>query len=177
LNAIPRLIIYPSIILFEPPFTTIRTALNLKSLIKRVVNKRKEDETNHKLNYKESTDSLTNMIHATDEGNIKFTHDELISNCNMLFTAGYESTSTTMQWALFFLIKYPEVQRKLREEANEIFEKYGQNIEYNTYLDNFKYTKNFISEILRHKRTWTGRSVLKDYTYNGVKYKKGISCF
>jgi len=66
LGAIPGMIIYGTTLLFLPPFRLIRLALSYKSLIKKVVNQRIEDEKNFKLNYKQSTDFLTRSIHATD---------------------------------------------------------------------------------------------------------------
>jgi hypothetical protein len=35
---------------------------------------------------------------------------------SLLLIAGHETTSSSTSWALFALMKYPEVQRKLREE-------------------------------------------------------------
>ena len=37
-----------------------------------------------------------------------------------LFFAGNDTTSTTLQWAMLYLVKYPQVQRKMREELDSV---------------------------------------------------------
>ena len=37
-----------------------------------------------------------------------------------LFTAGAETTSTTLTWALINLINYPEVQKKVHDEIDNV---------------------------------------------------------
>ena len=39
-----------------------------------------------------------------------------------LITAGGETSSTTLLWAILFLIKYPDVQRKCRDEIRNVSE-------------------------------------------------------
>ena len=48
-----------------------------------------------------------------------------------LFTAGTETTSTTLHWGLLYLIRTPNVQRKCREEilqvaANTFYLEFGE---------------------------------------------------
>jgi cytochrome P450 len=37
-----------------------------------------------------------------------------------LFAAGAETTSTTILWCVFFLAKFPEIQKKLQAEIDSI---------------------------------------------------------
>lgn len=36
-----------------------------------------------------------------------------------LFVAGSETTSTTLRWALLYMVKYPEIQGKSTDQADE----------------------------------------------------------
>ena len=36
-----------------------------------------------------------------------------------LFLAGSETTSTTLDWALLYMIEYPEIQRKCQKEIEQ----------------------------------------------------------
>ncbi|XP_069461879.1 cytochrome P450 2K6-like [Ambystoma mexicanum] len=48
-------------------------------------------------------------------------HDEnLTSLVSHLFAAGMETTSTTLQWGLLLMIKYPEIQEKVQKEIDAV---------------------------------------------------------
>lgn len=47
---------------------------------------------------------------------VKLTKDEMIGHMNILLLAGYETTTTSMAWALIRLCQQPEKQRRLRDE-------------------------------------------------------------
>ncbi|KAJ2934733.1 hypothetical protein H1R20_g2374, partial [Candolleomyces eurysporus] len=53
-------------------------------------------------------------------GGLTMTPDEVLAQMNTLFFAGYETTSTSLTWALIELSRHPEVQAKLREELNQL---------------------------------------------------------
>jgi cytochrome P450 len=52
-----------------------------------------------------------------------FTEHQIISVCADLFTAGTETTASTVGFALRYLIKYPEIQDKVREELHRVIGK------------------------------------------------------
>ncbi|KAG9098413.1 hypothetical protein FS749_003865 [Ceratobasidium sp. UAMH 11750] len=64
-------------------------------------------------------DLLTLLIKSNmayeNEGQ-RMTDDEVLSQISTFLVAGHETTSTSTTWALYALTKYPEVQRKLRQE-------------------------------------------------------------
>ena len=37
-----------------------------------------------------------------------------------LFLAGSETTSTTLNWAVLYMVRYPEVQAKIQEELDTV---------------------------------------------------------
>uniref|UniRef100_A0A8D0CE54 Cytochrome P450 n=1 Tax=Salvator merianae TaxID=96440 RepID=A0A8D0CE54_SALMN len=52
-----------------------------------------------------------------------FNYDRLYGMIVELFGAGTETVTTTLRWALVYLSLYPEVQRKVQEEINEVIGK------------------------------------------------------
>ncbi|XP_054247361.1 cytochrome P450 2K4-like [Indicator indicator] len=51
-----------------------------------------------------------------------FSNGNLLFSTLDLFAAGSETTSTTMRWGLLLMMKYPEIQRKIQEEMNQVIE-------------------------------------------------------
>ncbi|XP_018525658.1 cytochrome P450 2J4 [Lates calcarifer] len=54
------------------------------------------------------------------ESDLGFTETNLALCSLDLFLAGTETTSTTLQWALVYLIKYPDVQEKVQAEIDRV---------------------------------------------------------
>ncbi|XP_062411729.1 cytochrome P450 2J2-like [Sardina pilchardus] len=71
-----------------------------------------------------------------------------LSICTLdLFVAGSETTSTTMYWALLYMINYPEIQRKVQEELDRVV---GSSRQPSTAdRENLPYTNAVIHEIQR----------------------------
>ncbi|KAG2200780.1 hypothetical protein INT46_002171 [Mucor plumbeus] len=66
-------------------------------------------------------DVLTLLIESEQRGEGALTDEELRSNLNILFLAGHDTTSNALSFALFYLAKYPEMQKLAREEVLSIF--------------------------------------------------------
>nr|CAH7728527.1 unnamed protein product [Callosobruchus chinensis] len=67
-------------------------------------------------------------------------NDELTTHCLTFFAAGFETSATTMTFALYELAKNQEIQDKLREEILSTLKRHGGNMTYEamneiTYLD------------------------------------------
>ncbi|XP_043945459.1 cytochrome P450 2K4-like [Protopterus annectens] len=49
-----------------------------------------------------------------------FDEENLLVSTLNLFGAGLETTSSSLQWAFLMMIKYPEIQKKVQEEVDEV---------------------------------------------------------
>ncbi|XP_055856026.1 uncharacterized protein LOC129919200 [Episyrphus balteatus] len=78
----------------------------------------------------------------------KLTDEVLIAQAAVFFTAGFETTSSTISFGLYELSKKQEVQTRLREEIKEFLEKNGGNITYDA-LQEMEYLNMVTLEILR----------------------------
>lgn len=62
-----------------------------------------------------STDDLMDgLIQLKDDEGNQLSDTEILDNIVSLVVAGYESTSLSIMWALYYLPKYPNVLQKLR---------------------------------------------------------------
>ncbi|GMS91259.1 hypothetical protein PENTCL1PPCAC_13434 [Pristionchus entomophagus] len=65
----------------------------------------------------------TNFVHAYKQrmsSNAYLDQDNLIATCADFFSAGQETTTTTLRWATLFLAKNQQAQDKLREEVHRV---------------------------------------------------------
>lgn len=76
------------------------------------------------------------------------TKGEALSQCIMFFLAGRDTSSTLLAHAIYMLALHPEVQAKLRKEADECFEKHGGELTLDV-VAKLKYLHGVVSETLR----------------------------
>jgi cytochrome P450 family 6 len=95
---------------------------------------------------------LKNNKLAEDEG---YKHDgntlsieEIAAQSFVFFIAGFETSSTTMTFALYEFSKHPELQDKVREEVNTVLAKHEGKITYDA-IQEMKYMDQVINETLR----------------------------
>ncbi|KAF7283050.1 hypothetical protein GWI33_001526, partial [Rhynchophorus ferrugineus] len=74
--------------------------------------------------------------------------EELAGQVLLFFTAGFETSSTTMSFALLQLTQYPDIQEKMREEARRIFKKFGGKFTYEG-VQEMNYIECVVKETLR----------------------------
>ncbi|XP_060086961.1 cytochrome P450 2K6-like [Heteronotia binoei] len=81
------------------------------------------------------------------EQNNRFFHNEnLKSIVANLFGAAVETTSSTLRWSMLFMMKYPEIQRKVQDEMTKVIGSAQPRIEHRAKLP---YTDAVIHEVQR----------------------------
>uniref|UniRef100_A0A671VXC9 Cytochrome P450, family 2, subfamily N, polypeptide 13 n=1 Tax=Sparus aurata TaxID=8175 RepID=A0A671VXC9_SPAAU len=127
-------------------------------------------------NPRDYIDSFIIEMEKHKESELGFNETNL-GMCSLdLFLAGTETTSTTLLWALVYLIKYPDVQEKVHAEIDRVI---GQN-RLPTMADrpNLPYTDAVIHEIQRIGNIvpFNGpRMAAKDTTLGGYYIPKGTT--
>nr|UOV22656.1 cytochrome P450 6a23 [Epicauta chinensis] len=94
----------------------------------------------------------------------RLTVDELAAQCFIFFLAGFETSSTTMTFALYELARQPRIQQKLRKEINDVLQKHNNQITYDAIKD-MKYMNQVIKETLRKypPLPFVTRQCVRDY--------------
>ncbi|XP_067125834.1 cytochrome P450 3A24-like [Centruroides vittatus] len=122
-------------------------------------------------------DLLQRIIDAEDESNreIKKLSDRIvIANAMMFMAAGYDTTSSTLQWCIYHLACNPEIQQKVNEEIkSNVLD--DENVQY-ADLGSFQLLNQVISETLRlHPLTSVvvNRLCSDDYRYKDITIPKG----
>lgn len=64
------------------------------------------------------------------EGEEKLTPDEIAAQCFIFFIAGHETSANTTSFALYNLVKHPEIQERLREEIKNTVAKHDDKVTY-----------------------------------------------
>ena len=70
-------------------------------------------------------DFLDILISARDEEGVGLTDLEIRNEVDTFLFAGHDTTASGLSWILYALAKYPEHQRKVQEEVDEIFAEKG----------------------------------------------------
>ncbi|XP_051155406.1 cytochrome P450 6k1-like [Leptopilina boulardi] len=167
-----------------PDYTTLfgfrfflKSAANFfRTAFQDILDERKKSKLNR-------NDFIDLMIQLRDNENnnlnsnlFKFQGDNLLAQALTLFAAGYDTSSSTMSFALFELAKNQEMQLKLRAEINEAIKKNNGQITYEITSD-LEYLDMFISEILRMYPTlpFVDRKTTKNYKIEktGLVIEKG----
>ncbi|CAH0549080.1 unnamed protein product [Brassicogethes aeneus] len=81
------------------------------------------------------------------DGN-SLTFNEIAAQCVIFFLAGFDTSSTTMTFALYNMSRNQEVQEKVRDEINRVLAKHGGEITYEA-LNDMHYMGQVIEETLR----------------------------
>jgi len=116
-----------------------------------------------------TTDKSSSFYKKTGEANIQRTIMDL-------FGAGSETTSQILTFAVNYMIRFPEIQKKIHEEIDEVVGSRGVLLE---DRPNMPYTDAFIHEVLRHSCvTYTSpHSTSEDVVFHGYNIPAGTSVY
>ena len=60
------------------------------------------------------------VCESDEERNTLLSDDHFVTAIEDMFAAGYETTSTTMKWAIAFLVHYPKYQEDIQRQLDEV---------------------------------------------------------
>lgn len=125
-------------------------------------------------------DSLLQLKNEdADDTHFRFEGDTLLAQAAIFFVAGRETSITTMTYALCELAKYPEMQRRAREEILEKIQT-ANGVTYEA-VNNMKYLHQVINETLRlyPSAPILDRTPIEDYTLpnTNITIEKGTPTY
>ncbi|KAF6817219.1 bifunctional p-450:NADPH-p450 reductase [Colletotrichum musicola] len=112
-------------------------------------------------------DILTAMLNTTDTiTGRKMTDESIIDNLITFLVAGHETTAATFTFTMYWLVKRPEVYRKVQEEIDQVVGDGPIRVE---HVSKLKYLSAVIRETLRHSAPIPAfaREAIKDEIIGG----------
>ncbi|CAM5086801.1 unnamed protein product, partial [Natator depressus] len=107
--------------LFGAPKTVLRNVDELNAFLEKFFKEHRQDFNENNLTgfvdaflMKQQQESRNSHTH--------FHNENLLFSTLDLFAAGTETTSTTVRWGLLMMMKYPEIQRRIQEEIDQVIE-------------------------------------------------------
>ncbi|XP_058460161.1 probable cytochrome P450 6a14 [Malaya genurostris] len=111
-------------------------------------NVQRNDFLNLLIQIKNNVALVDNPEETVDETEMGLTVDEMAAQCFVFFIAGFETSSTTMNFCLYELAKNPDIQEKLRHEIESAITRNDGKITYDLVME-MQYLDNVINETLR----------------------------
>lgn len=91
---------------------------------------------------------LIDMNENSKDNEKPFSLDEIVANTILFFIAGFDTSSSVMNFSLYQLARNPEIQEKTREEIKNVLQKHGGEITYEAIQD-MTYLMQVMDETMR----------------------------
>jgi cytochrome P450/nitrite reductase/ring-hydroxylating ferredoxin subunit len=128
---------------------------------------------------KERPQNLLQALLAAQAGeDIELSDLEIYGNVFTYLLAGEDTTANSMAWMMYFMAKYPEVQRKMQAEADSVLMGAATVTEYEQ-ISELRYIEAVAHETMRFKpvATFLALQALKDVTVNHLQIPQGTPIF
>ncbi|XP_049628644.1 cytochrome P450 4V2-like [Suncus etruscus] len=114
------------------------------------------------------------LLKITDDKGNKLNHQDIREEVDTFMFEGHDTTAAALNWSLYLLGSYPEVQKKVDKELEEVFGKSDRPVTMED-LRKFKYLECVIKETLRlfPSVPLFGRKLSEDCEIAGYKLSKG----
>ena len=123
------------------------------------------------------TDMLQTMLTVRDEEGIGMTDVEIREQVDTFLFAGRDTSSAALQWSVYYLVKYPDIQEKCRAEVLQVMEMCGgiEGLEHE-HISRLQYLSQFVLEVLRDACILpdVSRTLTKDASVNGIRVPAGM---
>ncbi|KAK1433747.1 hypothetical protein QVD17_10663 [Tagetes erecta] len=120
-------------------------------------------------------DLMDGLMKLKDEEGGQLSDIEIIDNIVSLLLGGYESTTLSTMWAVYYLAKYPKVLQKLRDETMALKSSKSEQFVTSEEVLKMKYTMKVVDETIRlaNVSPFLFRTTTKDVTYKGCTIPEG----
>ncbi|XP_037954253.1 probable cytochrome P450 6a23 [Teleopsis dalmanni] len=122
-----------------------QTHTDLEKFYTRIVKETVEYREKNKIERNDFMHLLIEMKNSQENG---ITLNEIIAQSFVFFVAGYETSSTTMAFALYELAQHQDIQEKMRTEISEVLKRHNNEFTYE-FINELKYVKQVMYETLR----------------------------
>ncbi|XP_058813402.1 probable cytochrome P450 6a14 [Topomyia yanbarensis] len=134
-------------------------------------NVQRNDFLNLLLQIKNKGELIDHPEEGADQADVGLTINELAAQCFVFFVAGFETSSTTMNFCMYELAMNPDIQEKLRSEIENAITANNGQITYDLVMG-MQYLDNVVNETLRKYPPLEGlnRIPLVDYQIPDSKH-------